>query len=88
MSEAKRFKVGDNVKWMSQAQGCATVKYGVVLGVIPAGGDFPPLAEDGRVSHYGGGDPRNHESYLVEVPSKKDGKPHLYWPRVSALESA
>jgi hypothetical protein len=33
----------------------------------------------------GFGNPRDHESYLVEVREGKK-KPKLYWPRVAALE--
>jgi hypothetical protein len=83
----QQFKVGDKVQWSSQAQGSMATKRGTVIGVIPPGGHWAFGPEHGYVSHYGGGDMRNHESYLVRVPAKGKGKPHLYWPRVSALKA-
>lgn len=68
------FKVGDEVRWCSQAQGSSKQKQGRVIEVVPAG-EIPN--DIGGVSS-----PRNHESYVVHVGST------LYWPRVSHLKMA
>lgn len=88
MKSKKRFVVGAMVKWVSQAQGVAKEKIGLVVEVVAAGGRpnrvaFPDL-------HKGGcGFARDHESYVVRVDvGKTPGRSmRHYWPRVSALES-
>lgn len=82
------FKLNEEVKWTSQAQGCTTTKTGRIVFVLPSDASWPTGLEKDYISHYGGGSHRDHESYLVAVPAKKNGKPHLYWPRVSALSSS
>ena len=87
------FKIGDSATWISQANGCTKEKRGTVVFVIPphvtpyrAVSDlrekFNAAAVDARTLS------RDHESYLVAVPAKKNGKPRLYWPRVSSLSKA
>ena len=70
-------KIGDIVTWTSQSQGFVRTKTGVIMAVVPAGGEADRFGKIGSV-----GMPRNHESYLVRVEAK------LYWPRVSKLKLA
>lgn len=70
-------KLGDMVQWTSQAGGCTRTKRGAIVAVVPAG----TMPDTRKVSRYGGGMARDHESYLVKVPGKG-----TYWPRVNALE--
>ena len=69
-------KVGDVVEWTSQAGGCTRTKRGEIVAVVPA----RTMPDTSKVSRYGGGMARGHESYLVKVPGKG-----TYWPRVAAL---
>jgi hypothetical protein len=96
------FKVGDNVSWESQAAGSLIRKKGKLVAVVPKG--VSPRDTDFGKAHnffmYWGrtttenyrimfdGWPRNHESYLVEVPGGKTAKAtsKLYWPRISQLK--
>ncbi len=98
------FKVGDKVAWESQAAASWTVKRGKVVAVVPAGilprdTDFGKAEK--RTSRWGYANyflghkvkfdsviPRNHKSYLVEVPGGKTAKamPRLYWPHASKLK--
>jgi hypothetical protein len=87
------FKVGDNVKWSSQAMGGWKEKTGEVVQVVPAGGRVEPRALQSRLkarSALGYGSPRNHESYIVAVAggTTDKAKPVLYWPVVSKLAKA
>lgn len=82
------FRVGDKVRWKPRAAGYFKVKKGKVIAVIPVGEVARP--QDWlfhRCMFDGDGGPRNHESYLIEVPGGKTGTatPKLYWPRVSQL---
>lgn len=75
----KQFKVGDRVKWDSQANASWKTKIGTVVDVVKAGQN-PHLI--------GSGLPRNHESYVVSVEvGKRVKRNKLYWPRVSALQA-
>lgn len=89
-------KVGDRVRWTSQSQGYRREKRGEVVAVVPPGvhpcvawnrfeaGEFriSPLFSSASYSL-----PRNHESYLIAVPTKTGrGKARLYWPVVSLLQ--
>jgi hypothetical protein len=65
------FKVGDQVEWVSQADGWSRTKQGVIVEVIPAGK---------RPNLRGAGSARKHESYLVRVGGR------VYWPRVIHLK--
>ena len=76
----KTFKVGDRVKWKSHSQGIWKEKEGAVSQIVKAGDVPNEILRCGSL-------PRNHESYVVAVPSER-GNPKLYWPRVSALELA
>ncbi len=75
------FKKGDKVTWSSSAQGSWKTKTGTVVKVVKSG-ESPKLV--------GSGWPRDHESYVIEVPQGVTGKASskLYWPRVSALKVA
>lgn len=85
-------KIGDKVKWSSQAQGCETTKEGKVVGIVKEKTDplqiFTPLEQTGNyTSAYGGGMSRNHKSYIIAVKGKTDkSKEKLYWPNVSKLK--
>lgn len=89
------FKVGDEVRWSSQAAGFAKEKRGVVVKVVPANTWLKEVIKplDAR-SRYTvrtdfAGLPRDHESYLVEVPGPTEkAKKRLYWPRASGLAKA
>ena len=96
------FKIGDRVRWSSQAAGITKIKEGQVVAVIPMG--IPPKDTNfGKINEFYrlwgrtkspnykimfDGWPRNQESYIVEVPGGKTDKatPKLYWPLVSKLE--
>ena len=91
------FKVGDAVHWESQANGGHTLKRGVVIGAIPAGGSCTKThathlarnwAEDVRFATDFSGLPRKDESYLVLVGGNGKRKPVVYWPRTSALSKS
>lgn len=82
-TEAYAMKNGDKVVWVSSN----LKKYGVIVGVVPAGKlpdreRFPKL-----YSGAGVGLPRNHESYVVAVERGKTPGSSVrhYWPRVSAF---
>lgn len=73
------FKVGDQVEWTSQSAGFrATVKRGIVEGVVPAGTRPASVSKNPNP-----GAARDHESYIVLVRGK--GR---YWPRVKHLRPA
>lgn len=85
-----QFQVGQDVTWLSQAQGSATRKEGTVAQIVAAGAkpNIQGLSrKHGARSAYGGGMARDHESYVVLVPGGKTdkAKPVLYWPRAAAL---
>jgi ParB-like chromosome segregation protein Spo0J len=73
-AEAKRVRLGDEVRWRSQAGGNWTEKRGKVIEVVPAGklpkAELPKSTEN----------PREHESYVIETI---DGK--KYFPLPSTL---
>lgn len=96
-------KLGDVVKWKSQANGRTKEKTGVIVGVVPAGRRMGLLryladvetADEARAKYSTGsvvgcGMSRDHESYLVAVKTGKtdSAKLTIYWPRVSALRPA
>jgi len=75
-----KFKLGDCVKWKSQAQGYTKEKIGRVVQVVKAGfypyrDSFPQLYR-----RYGVGLCRDYESYVVMVGHTP------YWPRVKHLQ--
>jgi len=87
------FKRGDSVVWESQAGGYWQEKRGVVWAVVGPG-EPPPSAPPTHIAMYGmygwAGNPRDHESYIVEVRVGKTAraKPRLYWPRAASLRPA
>lgn len=80
----QNFKVGECVRWRSQAQGSMS-KQGNVVEVIP-----PKKHPDRKKYRYlaGCGWGRDHESYVVEVKPSKTRKAVHYWPAVSLLSVA
>ena len=80
MTKRLTWKVGDKVKWSSQAQGASLTKIGIVVAVIPKGGRPTGIK--------GCGWGRDHESYVVEVAPKAGSraKSKAYWPVVSLLK--
>lgn len=78
------FKVGDQVKWTSQAGGFTTSKTGTVIEVVPPGESPKTKVKDA-------GGPRDHESYVVKLTSYNKGgvekkKSGIYWPLVRHLQ--
>jgi hypothetical protein len=74
-----KFAVSDLVAWSSQAAGSWKEKRGEVVKVVPAGAKVP--------EGYGVYGARDHESYVVRVPSKSGrGRGTYYWPVVSKLK--
>lgn len=83
--DRRLFWKGDRVKWTSQSLGCKKTKVGTVIAIVPAGEHPEKFIPEGFRCGYamGFGQPRDHESYLVQV----DGQgTTLYWPRVSHLK--
>lgn len=76
-----QFKVGDKVEWSSQANASWKSKIGTVVQVVPAKTFPKPLPK-----RYGGGDVRNHESYVVDIRPSERHKPNTYWPVASKLK--
>ena len=81
----KKFSVGNQVIWTSQAGSYEATKMGKIIERVPVGS---------RPNIRGCGDARNHVSYVVAVHTTKKGRktinhrePKLYWPRVSALKA-
>lgn len=74
------FRVGNVVEWTSQAAGRPTTKRGEIVAIVPAGESCLRHVPKGlRTQRLGGGFPRNHDSYIVNVNGQ------AYWPRVSHL---
>ena len=86
-----KFKLNQRVAWVSQSSGTRKEKHGVVVRIVPAGQSALGGASSDVFSWTFAttglfGNPRNHESYLVEVREGKR-KPKLYWPVVARLEA-
>lgn len=81
-------KVGDIVTWKSQSSGTEKQKTGLVFAVISPGRDpsEAPIISQRRYNIMFGGNPRNHESYLILVGGNERQYGALYWPRVKHLE--
>lgn len=86
-------KIGDRVKWSSQAGSYTKEKIGTVVGVVPAGEVVNPVGMRKHFADYhptchelmfDGYSKRDHESYLVLVERGK-AKAKLYWPLVKYL---
>jgi hypothetical protein len=86
----KKFKIGDTVRWSSQAQGIYKEKQGIVEYIVSANENpekyNPIIVETYHVRPPSFGYPREHESYIIRVPSKTGKTGKFYRPRVSALE--
>ena len=83
------FKIGDKVSWTSSAGGISKTKTGEVVHIISSKKypNFRMLNDKYKSKDaYGGGIFRDHESYIILVPHQRNGKPTLYWPRVSGLK--
>jgi hypothetical protein len=91
-----KFKIGDKVRWSSQAAGSWVEKTGIIVAVLPPG--VPPMKNFGEGPIYdmarqhnaniqaGGLQSRTMESYIVLVAGKTPkSKSKLYWPLTSAL---
>jgi hypothetical protein len=79
-------KVGDRVKWRSQANGNWREKVGTIVAIVPPLADvkscIPPNA-GWRMKKQKAGDPRKIQSYLVNP----DGYgTELLWPLVDRME--
>ncbi len=79
-------KIGDKVRWTSQAGGHEKVKEGEIIRVIPPYGDVLNYMFEGSNSAYGGGYRRDQESYLVRVKGEGKRKATIYWPIVKKLQ--
>ena len=80
------FKLGQQVEWTSQANGCTRTKRGTIVRVIGSGQPFNAREFPGLQKGAPTGLPRQHESYIVHVPTKTGlGKGRHYWPLVSQL---
>ncbi len=81
------FKLGDVVKWKSQANASWLRKTGTITEVV-APGSLPSRERFKTLYTSGGvGSTRNHESYVVILFAGKRGATlKTYWPRVSALK--
>jgi hypothetical protein len=90
VKEAKKFAVGDKVKWTSGGR-ATREKEGEVIAVIPAGTDplklKIPAAFKGLRCLWEANRPRGEESYIVKVFPGTTGraKPVLYWPWTVSL---
>lgn len=91
-TEPIKLKVGDRVRWGSQAGGYHMVKEGTVKIVVPP--DIRPYnllaSMDLHNLRTHAIDPRTMarktESYIIEVSGKGKAMGQLYWPLVSKLE--
>lgn len=92
----KNLKLGDHVNWESQAGGSTKKKSGTVHYIVPKGSaatdrfhveKYNPGYYPKHKQMFDGTIPRDHESYVIIVPSKSGrGKCKLYWPHVSKLQ--
>ena len=77
-------KLGTRVEWIGRSGGGVAHHTGTVVQVVLPG--WKPSSEwIGLHNGAGVGDPRSHESYVIEEVIGKR-KPRHYWPRVSALK--
>lgn len=90
----RRFRLGQMVEWESAAAGSRTRKVGKVVLVVPAR-VAPEFAwrhsdlgmDEWRSSRnkFGGGAPRDHETYVVRVERGGRALPKYYWPNARKL---
>jgi len=81
---AEGFKLGDEVRWVSQSAGNETTKCGIVVAIVPPEARPEDYLPDGmrKNSANGYGRSRPHASYLIKVAGKGS---MAYWPRVHFL---
>lgn len=84
-SEIKEFQKGDRVKWKSSG----TVKHGEVIEIVPKFKcpksifSTKNMYESGFRFDYGGGESRNHTTYLIAIDSPPRATTRkMYWPKV------
>lgn len=90
-----KYEMGEEVSWSSQSGGVTKTKLGKIVAVVPPRHHprryIEKVQKDyGGSPNYGGGGPRNHESYIVIVPSDDSPfwnreKRKIYWPQVKRL---
>lgn len=75
-------KIGDKVRWESQAQGSWTEKNGTVIAEIPAGeSPMSHIPKTAKKSHIKFDEISKRDRVLVAVPAGKDGQiTHYYCP--------
>ena len=86
-------KIGEFVAWRSTSNGSTKEKRGKIVSVVPPHGKPDKYIEDATEgtgasfsSSAGPAMARDHESYIVHVPTKTGkGKGTLYWPKVRNL---
>jgi hypothetical protein len=79
----KTFRVGDKVKWVSQAQGSPVKKVGFIVEAVQAHMN-PKTSELDNC-----GQARIGDSYVVRVPGKTPrARAAFYWPVASLLKLA
>lgn len=93
VTRPRRFRVGDRVRWSSSAAGTTATKNGRVVAIVGAKKSPVPkidklLKTEEYISRYGGGLPREEESYLVAVETGPTTKDKLYWPNANKLTSS
>lgn len=86
-----QFRVKEEVRWTSSN----TEKEGQIVAVVPPNGEPQRVARGidpagfgctrTNFSHFGGGNVRDHESYLVGTKRPGGTTLILYWPRVNQL---
>ena len=72
----EKFKIDDEVEWVSQSGGHSLTKVGTVVFIVPPKTRPPYLIKNPGL-------PRDHESYVVKVTGRG-----YYWPRMSVLRRA
>lgn len=88
------FKVGDTIRWASQAGGTAKMKRGRVIAILASNGDLHGAVPKGtKPSHVMGSGRSLNVRYVVEVPyagkaTKRDAPrhPRYYAPLVSTID--
>lgn len=90
--DGPKFKVGDTIRWASQAGGGVRVKRGRVIAILPSNGDLHGAVPKGtKPSHVMGAGRSLSVRYVVEVPyaGKDTGShvlPRYYAPLVSTID--
>lgn len=94
LDSVKSLGVGSTVSWTSQSGSYSKTKTGKIVAVVPAG-EFVNRIAKGLGDKYkpsstaGFGFRRDHDTFLVAVPSKSGkGRETLYWPRMQHLQAS